>query len=616
MAAGWGGDRHDALLAPTPPPATAKARAGAGKKTKEKRKYVRKVPYGTGGKSEDKIAKRKKKKGAKAAPPGGAKRGMVAEKNDGVKLTKKKTADNGKAIVRKEKKKDKADGDEQTKKEKADGDGQMKKEKAEEDVGTAKTQKKKKKVRDDGKEVSYKKVADTDGKATTKTKLADVNGKAADKKKKADVEGGDRNTKKAGEKSAATTPKTKRKAMASMVSVLESSTSPDKKERKTKGSAAISALESATGMEGSTKSKSKDTDSKSPPSPKETTKTPPPPPPETSEEKEKASLLHALYKRRYNACVRQIKEMTSDELPRKAPKKKNTMKVSVNIPPDKEIGDDITFGCVGSISPGGFCVRVLSFSCWPLTRIFPYTRPRFRNARTKPDENAWDSNPNVPGQKLKVKIPKNADMEKRSFIVSIPMPKVKEEVQPPALNNFPKEFRETLYSYSLAYDDWCDAEGSFSSLSLSPSLSLSLSLSRRVHGICGYATEIFTSSVFYYSSLLPEGKYNETLPAIKRKQFKPAGEKLKKFDEMLEEFPNNLATPVDLTLLRKIVRWERSNKQRREKRKSGEGVGAASPSTTNAATKLQQPQDVMVNVPRSGTDFPIIIFDKRDFPED
>jgi len=139
-----------------------------------------------------------------------------------------------------------------------------------------------------------------------------------------------------------------------------------------------------------------------------------------------------------------------------------------------------------------------------------------------------------------------------------------------------------------------------------------------VHGICRYATELlYISYVFHYSSLLPVGKYNDTLPAIKRKQFKPAAEKLKKFDEMLEEFPNNLATPVDLTLLRKIVRWERSNKQRREKRKSGESVvGAASASTPNAATKQQQPGDVMVDVPRSGTDFPMIVFDKRDFPED
>jgi hypothetical protein len=84
---------------------------------------------------------------------------------------------------------------------------------------------------------------------------------------------------------------------------------------------------------------------------------------------------------------------------------------------------------------------------------------------------------------------------------------------------------------------------------------------------------------------------------------------------MLREFPNDLATPVDTTLLRKIVRWERSNKQRREKRKSGEGVGALSTPTTNAVTKQQQPQNVIVAVPQSGTDFPLIVFDEQDFPE-
>ena len=69
----------------------------------------------------------------------------------------------------------------------------------------------------------------------------------------------------------------------------------------------------------------------------------------------------------------------------------------------------------------------------------------------------FSRNPNVPGQKLKVKIPKTADMEKRSFVVSVPTPKVKE----PELkeNSFPKEFKETLFDYASAYDDWCDAQG-------------------------------------------------------------------------------------------------------------------------------------------------------------
>ena len=41
----------------------------------------------------------------------------------------------------------------------------------------------------------------------------------------------------------------------------------------------------------------------------------------------------------------------------------------------------------------------------------------------------------MPGQKLKVKIPKKADMEKRNFVVSVPAPKVTGELRE---NNFSK----------------------------------------------------------------------------------------------------------------------------------------------------------------------------------
>jgi hypothetical protein len=217
------------------------------------------------------------------------------------------------------------------------------------------------------------------------------------------------------------------------------------------------------------------------------------------------------------------------------------------------------------------------------------------------------SNPNVPGQKLKVKIPKNADMDKRSFVVSVPTPKVKEPVEFRE-NNFPREFREILHSYSCAYDDWCDAEGSFSSASVCISL--------HFHGIRRLITDTFIPHILITD---PTGKYNETLPAIKRKQFKPVTEKLKKFDDMLEEFPKNLATPIDLSYLRKIVRMERSNKQKREnnrqrkeKRKSGEGGDADSAT----AQQKPQPQDGTVHIPRRGTEFPTIVFDKKDFPEE
>ena len=222
--------------------------------------------------------------------------------------------------------------------------------------------------------------------------------------------------------------------------------------------------------------------------------------PEISEEKAKATRLRKLFKRRYATCVKCIGDMTKDELPRK-PRQK-TMKVSVNIPLDKEIGDEILF-----------------------------------------------TNPNVPGQKLKSKIPKKADMEQRCFTVTIPMPKVKEETKD---NKLSKAFKDAVYNYSTAFDEWCDAEG----------------------------------------------EHNQSLEKSKRKEFKPNIEKQKKFDEMVTEFPKNLATPIDVSVLKKIARQEKNNRAKKEKR---------------AAEREQK--EVELSVPHQGQDFPSVKFDVQDFQE-
>mmetsp|Transcript_11560 Transcript_11560/g.21859 ORF Transcript_11560/g.21859 Transcript_11560/m.21859 type:complete len:238 (+) Transcript_11560:817-1530(+) len=235
-----------------------------------------------------------------------------------------------------------------------------------------------------------------------------------------------------------------------------------------------------------------------------------------SKEKEKAMQLHKLCKRKYNACVKMIEEMTSEELPKKQ-RIKNMMKVSVNIPPHKSIGDYLTFG-----------------------------------------------NPNVPGQKLKVKIPKKANMENRTFVVSVPGPKV----TAPDLreNNFAKEFKEALYIFAGVFDDWCVAEG----------------------------------------------EYNQSLSTIKRKPFKANVEKLKKFDGLVNEFPKNLATPVDISYLRKIVRQERSNKSRRDKRKDGGGSGNSAVAVVGDSMAEQQ-QESEIHIPQKGTEFMSIDFCRQDF---
>ena len=234
--------------------------------------------------------------------------------------------------------------------------------------------------KDDGKIVK-KKTVKSKKEVGTKQKLA----KAAEKKTNKTA-AKKSNKKKADE---STTPKKKKKKE-----------STDKgKAKKSSPSDVVTATVVAVAADSSDQD---DTKSKSSLSPK--------PKKVSSPEKEKAMQLKKLYKRRYTSCVKQIKEMTATELPRKA-RNKSTVKVSVNIPADKEIGDEITF-----------------------------------------------TNPNVPGQKLKVAIPAKANMEKRCFTVSVPALKVKEEVET-RNNEFPKAFKEALYSYSNAYDDWVDAEG-------------------------------------------------------------------------------------------------------------------------------------------------------------
>ena len=108
------------------------------------------------------------------------------------------------------------------------------------------------------------------------------------------------------------------------------------------------------------------------------------------------------------------------------------------------------------------------------------------------------------------------------------------------------------------------------------------------------------------------GEYIASLPdGSKRKTFKPGTEKLKKFEDMVKEFPKNLATPVDIAFLRKIVRQERSNKTRRDKRKSGGGGDG----TAAGYGDLQQHQDSNINIPQRGTEFSSIVFDTQDFDE-
>lgn len=105
-----------------------------------------------------------------------------------------------------------------------------------------------------------------------------------------------------------------------------------------------------------------------------------------------------------------------------------------------------------------------------------------------------------------------------------------------------------------------------------------------------------------------EAIHNESLPEKKRKDYKINDERMKKFDEMVPEFPTKLATPIDASYLRLAVRQVKSNRARQEKRKSG----AESPKKRQVVTEKVE---INMNVPQKGSEFATVSFNKQDFQE-
>lgn len=172
------------------------------------------------------------------------------------------------------------------------------------------------------------------------------------------------------------------------------------------------------------------------------------------------------------------------------------------------------------------------------------------------------SNPHFPSQKLKVQIPENSKPGK-SFKVSVPMPKVsKSSSNSP--NKFTKSVTNALDEYSKAYDDWCQAEAK-------------------------------------HRSLQPQKRGG------KIEQFKAGVERLKKYDEMLEEFPKNLVNPIDAIFIRKLVRRTRQNANKRMK------ALAATGDVSESAKKSKASKMMTLVVPGKGLTFPSVLFNDVDF---
>jgi len=172
------------------------------------------------------------------------------------------------------------------------------------------------------------------------------------------------------------------------------------------------------------------------------------------------------------------------------------------------------------------------------------------------------SNPHFPSQKLKVQIPENCKPGK-SFKVSVPMPKVSKS-SGNSQNKFTKSVTNALDEYSKAYDDWCQAEAK-------------------------------------QRSLQPKKRGG------KIEHFKAGVERLKKYDEMLEEFPKNLVTPIDAIFIRKLVRRTRQNANKRMK------ALAATWEVPEPAKKIKVSEMITLSVPGKGVTFPSVPFNDVDF---
>jgi len=218
-----------------------------------------------------------------------------------------------------------------------------------------------------------------------------------------------------------------------------------------------------------------------------------------------AKKLFKEQRRLFELALKEISEMTEEQMPRKGVVE--TIKVTLSVPEGKLPGKDS-----------------LMFN-----------------------------NPRDPTQRLKVTIPANASPG-GSFIVSLPVPK--SIVTDLEENNFSKRTREALYDYSKAFDQWAEADW-------------------KVKGVLGETKDLTLHK-----------------------------EKMKKFDELVKFFPEDLLIPVDIPFLRKVVRRVTQNmKKRRENAMS----------LPKAEDEENNEQGLLVKIPVKGKNFSTVKFSHLDF---
>jgi hypothetical protein len=179
------------------------------------------------------------------------------------------------------------------------------------------------------------------------------------------------------------------------------------------------------------------------------------------------------------------------------------------------------------------------------------------------------SNPHNPGQRLRVKVPKDSHPGS-TFKVTVPV-KLPEEDEGKDRNKFPREFQDLLDDFARAYDDWLEAK----------------------------------------NALDPD--------------FNVWKERQNKFDKFVDEFPSNLVTPVDSAYLKQALRRFRQNKAKRDKTKAASAAKLKEiklefkRETTEEEMQMDATEEVLapktrtVHIPGLGKEYPTKLWMENDF---
>jgi len=238
--------------------------------------------------------------------------------------------------------------------------------------------------------------------------------------------------------------------------------------------------------------------------------------------KKAKSLSDALFKK----ATRMIRKLTSEELPRRTTKRK----VALKCPKNKKPGDDITF-----------------------------------------------ENPHNPGQRLRVKVPKDC-FTGGTFKVTVPVKHQKGEEDEKDRNKLSRELQECLDLFGKTYDEWCTAQS----------------------------------------------KVDSSFETFKEKQGK--------FIRLAKIFPSDLITPIDSDYLKQVVRRARQNKYKRSKTAAKNSIKQDEAERTEEDPKDDEDMDddyneeeeeevdqpkpkkfKIVGIPTTGTNYPSKTWSAADF---